>query len=234
MAITMICSKDDAGARDVTNDWRHSYGGSNPEGFSLHVRTTHEGMVLKTGERNGYDDSDFYAVVWNPVKQCPEVIEYATTRAWTYANSAEVDATPEVLEAYRQFQIRDAVRVLTQDDVEASQEPAAGRLCRVIKGRKLPKGALVIVRRLEAPRKFSAYSPSVVEAFVADAENPQDPSKWVHTNVKNLAVINPEQYRTPAAEIEARAKSLIAQGVTVIPRSLVRIASALPRGVYGY
>ena len=63
----------------------------------LYMRTTHVGKVLSLGERNGYDDSDFYAVVWDDEKNAPEEITYASTRGWTYPNGASVDATPEVV-----------------------------------------------------------------------------------------------------------------------------------------
>lgn len=58
-----------------------------------------EGLVLATYERNGYHDSDFYAVVWNPATRRPEHREYGSTSSWTYHNHATVDATPDVAEA---------------------------------------------------------------------------------------------------------------------------------------
>jgi len=65
-----------------------------------------KGKVLNEFERNGYDDSDFYAVVWDEEKQEPKTIQYATTRGWTYCNSATIDATPEVLEQYAFYKAR--------------------------------------------------------------------------------------------------------------------------------
>ena len=38
--------------------------------------------------------SDFYAVVWTGERLTS--VEYATTRGWTYANGATIDATDEV------------------------------------------------------------------------------------------------------------------------------------------
>lgn len=57
---------------------------------------TYTGCVLKTGEHNYHDDSDFYALVWDETSQQVREIEYATTRGWTYHNKAVVDATPDV------------------------------------------------------------------------------------------------------------------------------------------
>lgn len=90
-------SEADAIAAGITGQdiytWRqacHAYAG-------IYLRTTHVGLVISTGEYNGYHDSDFFADVWNDEKGCIERVEYASTRGWTYPNSATVDATPEVL-----------------------------------------------------------------------------------------------------------------------------------------
>lgn len=56
-----------------------------------------EGAVLDTYEVNGYDDSDFFAVIWDGEKVTTK--EYASTRGWTYHNGASVDATDEVVAA---------------------------------------------------------------------------------------------------------------------------------------
>ena len=66
------------------------------DGVTGTIETTYEGAVLSTGERNFRDDSDFYAKVWDETTGTVKTVEYATTRGWTYANSADVDATPEV------------------------------------------------------------------------------------------------------------------------------------------
>lgn len=80
-------------------NWDGCDGPSDP----LYMQISYEGCVLGTGEHNGRDDSDFYAIVWDESEQRVREIQYATTRGWTYPNSAEVDATPEVVakaEAY--------------------------------------------------------------------------------------------------------------------------------------
>lgn len=107
------------------------------DGFYL--QTTHVGLVLSTYERNGRDDSDFYAIVWNPLTQKPEHIEYASTRGWTYANGATVDATPEVLEAYAAWRkaADDAARAAAAE--REANNPTRGKKVRIIAGRG-PKG----------------------------------------------------------------------------------------------
>jgi len=58
--------------------------------------------VLATRERNYYDDSDFYAVVWDEKSQAVINVEYATTRVGG-GGSAWVDATPEVIEKAKAY-----------------------------------------------------------------------------------------------------------------------------------
>ena len=69
-------------------------------GHEIWMREEHAGLVLEDREKNGYDDSDFYVVVWNEEKSEPEDVFYKTTRAWTYPNGARVDATPEIRAKY--------------------------------------------------------------------------------------------------------------------------------------
>ena len=65
----------------------------------IYVRKTHAGRVLETYERNGYDDSDFYAVVFDEDNCGFSHVEYATTRGWTYANGATVDYEKKIVRA---------------------------------------------------------------------------------------------------------------------------------------
>lgn len=64
------------------------------------------GCVVRDWERNGYDDSDFYATVYRPETGTFDEVMYATTRSWTYNNGCKIDATPEVLEKWTAFNNR--------------------------------------------------------------------------------------------------------------------------------
>lgn len=132
MAIRMMVDKSRASEPGIIREvW---------DGHEVFMETTHVGLVLETRERNGYNDSDFYAVVWNPEKGKTEHIEYGTTRFWTYPNSASVDATPEVRAAYEawQTQCREAERA--RSEAERAKMPDVGKRVRIIGGRKVPKG----------------------------------------------------------------------------------------------
>lgn len=93
---------------------------------------TYEGCVLQIFERNGYDDSDFYAIVWDETDQCTKDVCYATTRGWTYANGAEVDATPEVLAAAQAWMRSLWLRDARAENVARSLRPAIGKEVRIL------------------------------------------------------------------------------------------------------
>lgn len=69
--------------------------------------------VLSRHERNGYDDSDFYALVWDAATQSVKSVDYASTRGWTYHNHAIIDAPAEIvtLAAAYQRMVREAYGV---------------------------------------------------------------------------------------------------------------------------
>ncbi len=58
---------------------------------------TYVGLCLKDREANGYDDSDFYMLVWDEAAGVAKEICFASTRGWSYPSyGSSVDATPEV------------------------------------------------------------------------------------------------------------------------------------------
>jgi hypothetical protein len=96
-------------------------------GRGLVMLESHVGLVLGTFERNGYSDSDFIAIVWNPEKGCIEQIEYATTRGWSYPNRATIDATPEVRAAALAWQQKRRDEERAEHLRLAAQAPEFGR-----------------------------------------------------------------------------------------------------------
>lgn len=63
---------------------------------------SYKGCVLAEYENNGYNDSDFYAVVWDYATDSIKTVMYGTTRAggnW----GCSIDATPEVVALAKQF-----------------------------------------------------------------------------------------------------------------------------------
>ena len=120
MPIIMQCNPTDAGATPAT-----------VHGHQIYTVATHHGLVLGTYERNGYDDSDFFAAAWNPAKQSIDYICYATTRGWSYGNGAIVDDTPEVFAAARQYIDNARNTARAEWDALAAQIPAKGSTVRI-------------------------------------------------------------------------------------------------------
>lgn len=75
------------------------------------------GTVIATWEVNGYDDSDFVARCWDTTKGAPVDITYGTTRGWTYAAYAKVDATPEVIAAYEAWSQEKTIRMREAEEL---------------------------------------------------------------------------------------------------------------------
>jgi hypothetical protein len=120
-----------------------------PEGEhpgDLYLYETHVGLCLEDSEQNGYHDSDFYMLVWNPETQAPESICFASTRGWSYPSyGSKADATPEVRAAYAEWKrAREEERERARAEWLATQVKVGQRV-RVIGGRKLPKGTEAVV-----------------------------------------------------------------------------------------
>jgi hypothetical protein len=109
-------------------------------GAKVWMEETYKGLVVETGEHNGYDDSDFFAVVWNGERFTE--VTYASTRGWTYANSAEVDAPAELVEKYRE-QLREERKA--RELARRKRDVTPGAHVVVVKGRKIPKGTEGVV-----------------------------------------------------------------------------------------
>lgn len=122
-------------------DWKPEMG-SSPTAANGHYEVSYEGAVLSLREMNGYDDSDFYALVWDDAAGAPKEVQYATTRGWTYNNGADVDATPEVLAKYAAYTAAKQKAAALYAAQQAAAAPHKGALVKVAKGRKFPKGKL--------------------------------------------------------------------------------------------
>lgn len=73
---------------------------------------TYKGLCLYEMERNGYNDSDFYMVVWDKENHKTKTILFATTRGWCYpCCRSSPDATPEVIAAYEKWKSREQRRL---------------------------------------------------------------------------------------------------------------------------
>ena len=118
----------------------------------------YEGCVLRKFERNGYEDSDFYALCWD--ENCQEVVEveYASTRAGG-CGDAKIDITFEnLLKVYRYYWNEgrrrfEALKYSTAKKIEK------GNTVIVKRGRKVPVGTTGTVFWLGT--RYNQYSRKV-------------------------------------------------------------------------
>lgn len=152
-------------------------------GYSV---VTYKGAVLNTGEYNGYDDSDFYADVWDDEAGVVKRITYATTRGWTYLNGASVDATPEVREKAAKFYAKRNLTARLERAADDARTPGKGKRVKVIKGRKVPIGTEGTVFWV-GPDHYSRHG-----ALRLGLKDDAGATHW--TAASNVEVIAPEEF----------------------------------------
>ena len=158
-------------------------------GYPCYIEELFKGCVLDIWEENGHEDSDFVALIWDEEKREPRKAMYASTRGWSYANSAVIDATPEVQEkAYAWIEKRWLYWLKTQEERKANQ-PTQGKLVRVVAGRKIPLGTEGLITWAGKTRFGEAVGIRIGTASILTSSN-------------NVMVVNPEQY-LPAQEVLA-------------------------------
>lgn len=178
MAIT-TCTDAFAGKDQGYNP---NHGSCGKELDTLHEelshKSTYEGCVLKLGEHNWYDDSDFYALVWDESTNSVKKIEYATTRGWTYHNHAKVDATPENRAKALAFETH-RLSALYIDKAKSAKlqelkELKIGVEVKSLTTRGKNKGVVGYVQRVMK----SSYGPGFVAGLQVEGE---DKLRWIDT-----------------------------------------------------
>jgi hypothetical protein len=119
--------------------------------FTWYVEIRHVGCVVKESEKNGRDDSDFFATFWDEESQSWKTEMFGTTRGWCYPvmGLTTVDATPEIRERYNAMQAlmakrNAAVRRVRQAQVNKHTVRKGDEVV-VCGGRKVPVGKRGVV-----------------------------------------------------------------------------------------
>lgn len=100
------------------------------------------GCVLDTYERNGYSDSDWYAVCWDEEKQKVVEVNYDTTRAGG-GGWADIDISAENLKkVYRYYYRNERKWFDAIGNPAQAKSIVKGDEVIVIRGRKVPKGTV--------------------------------------------------------------------------------------------
>lgn len=134
---------------------------------------TFEGATLDTFERNGYDDSDFFAIAWDAEAGKTSVTMYDTTR-FAGGGHATVDATEEVQAAARAY-LASKTAELNIEDAEANATvPVKGDEVRSLTTRGKNKGVVGIVKWIGDDQfnynHYSSKQPQVVGIKVEGEE----------------------------------------------------------------
>ena len=160
------------------------------------------GAVLDTGEMNGYNDSDFYAVVWDEERQTIHRVEYDSTR-YAGGGSAVIDATDEVKEKASAYVYKELLELWNRKNEETSKIPIKGNRVRVVSGRKVKIGTEGILFWLDFPRRHSPshWAPTSQKVGIALSEEKDETGKYINvvwTYISNLEVIDPSVNLKPA------------------------------------
>lgn len=153
---------------------------------------SYEGRVIETRERNYYDDSDFYAVVWDDEAGDIREIEYDTTRFGGGGN-AWADLTPEWEADMNARLFYKAADILMDAARHDRKTPGMGKHVVVVAGRH--KGLHGVVIDQKMPELYGRrevvrlrLSPAAVSAD--DGSWAPDPNaKWVFAH--NCRVTDP-------------------------------------------
>jgi len=174
----------------------------------LYMETTHVGLVLDTGEYNGYDDSDFYAVVWNAEKGTTERVEYASTRGWTYPNSAVADATPEVVAAFLAYQdrVRASVAQAREEAVRKAEADKKAEIAALEEQRRAAE-ALVGKRVLVLSGKEKGAQGTVAWAGV---------SRYAKRPTGRVSVLRADGTRIFVAVREVREETAVIEAIRIV------------------
>ena len=153
--------------------------------------------MLSEYEVNGYDDSDFVAIVWVEETQQTKHITFGSTRAWTYPNRCNVDATPEVIAKATEYFRKGYEEKLRRISKEQSSSPTYGKRVRVVRGRAVPKGTEGEVFWTREQATCMGLKVEVVRVGIR-----LDHGTRQFVNAKNVEVINPDQYLMPEYKIK--------------------------------
>jgi hypothetical protein len=200
MPIVTMVSKDeyDKHPGDPTYFIGHDASRDEKKNGPLYMHRMYDGLVLAKGEHNFSDDSDFYAIVWDPVEKKPKEVEYATTRAWTYPNNAEVDASPEVMKAYESYVTELSEKRARNIALAKAHEVKPGKMVTVVHGRKVPIGTvgtvvweeeIIYSERPRTRRYPQGFHPEVKRVVIST-----DNGKNYWTNASNVEVLLPEDH----------------------------------------
>lgn len=173
----------------------------------IETKESYVGRVLETYEENGYNDSDFYAIVWDDETESIIHKQYATTRFYSNGYGAKIDATPEVIEKATAERKARFLKSAIEKDEETAKTVAKGKMVEINRGRK-NRGIIGEVFWVGNPDKFSYYAKEHRSVGIKLDDERDDNGKFkniVFAYDYNCDVINFESHLTNTKELEETA-----------------------------
>jgi len=109
-----------------------------------YLMTTYVGKCLFEREENGYHDSYFYMTVWDEDTQSPKEVCFGATAYGGWVNPT-TDATDEVKAKYEAYITEKRRQYDAMEALRRAKTPEKGKVCKVVKGRKVPIGTIGVV-----------------------------------------------------------------------------------------
>lgn len=173
----------------------------------IETKETYVGRVLETYEENGYNDSDFYAIVWDDETNSLIHKQFATTRFYSNGYGAKIDATPEIIEKATAERKTRFLKSAIEKDEETAKTVAKGKMVEINRGRK-NRGIIGEVFWVGNPEKFSYYAKEHRSVGIKLDDERDDNGKFkniVFAYDYNCDVINFESHLTDTKELEETA-----------------------------
>jgi hypothetical protein len=173
----------------------------------IETKETYVGRVLETYEENGYNDSDFYAIVWDDETNSLIHKQFATTRFYSNGYGAKIDATPEIVEKATAERKTRFLKSAIENDEETAKTVAKGKMVEINRGRK-NRGIIGEVFWVGNPDKFSYYAKEHRSVGIKLDDERDDNGKFkniVFAYDYNCDVINFESHLTDTKELEETA-----------------------------
>ena len=170
----------------------------------IETKETYVGRVLETYEENGYNDSDFYAIVWDDETNSLIHKQFATTRFYSNGYGAKIDATPEIIEKATAERKTRFLKSAIEADEETAKTVAKGKMVEINRGRK-NRGIIGEVFWVGNPDKFSYYAKEHRSVGIKLDDERDDNGKFkniVFAYDYNCDVINFESQLTDTKELE--------------------------------
>ena len=173
----------------------------------IETKETYVGRVLETYEENGYNDSDFYAIVWDDETNSLIHKQFATTRFYSNGYGAKIDATPEIIEKATAERKNRFLKSAIENDEEKAKTITKGKMVEINRGRK-NRGIIGEVFWVGNPDKFSYYAKEHRSVGIKLDDERDDNGKFkniVFAYDYNCDVINFESHLTDTKELEETA-----------------------------